>query len=59
MMASKSINAESPTDVGMAIINYMTGKSPNAYVLKRKEKFITMIAKQAVKIDNEKMHHDL
>ena len=57
-MASKSINAESPTDVGIAIINYMTGKSAYAYVLKRKEKFITMIAKQAVNNDNEKMQYD-
>ena len=36
MMTSKSVNAKSATDVGMAIINDMTGKSPYTYVFKRK-----------------------
>ena len=58
MTASKSVNAESATDVGMVIINDITEKSSYTYVFKRKEKCITMIAKQAVKIDNKHMQFD-
>ncbi|KAJ8877600.1 hypothetical protein PR048_022055 [Dryococelus australis] len=55
MTASTGVNVDSAKEVGLRIINDMTGKAADTYTFRKKDNAVNMTSQAAVKIDREKV----
>jgi hypothetical protein len=58
IQASDSVNVDVAKDVGLKILNDMTGKTPASHSFKRKDQAVTLAAKTALKINGETVQID-
>ena len=56
--ASPEVNVDEAKDVGLHILQGMVGKPVETFVLKRRDKVVTLAAKSAPKLDGEPVEID-